>query len=447
MGRLRRSLRSESLTDALLDAAPWFPPGLRVWAARRAAARGLGAPALRAAPDDPVVLARLGMYAAAAKASGRSRSAIVAIAAAAAALGDPSAARAFLLSGERLSPADRRFLAANVAPFDAMLARDLLPLKNRASRAACALAAGDLDTAERELKENPGEPHVGYLRGAVSAWRGDWRRARNMLNDAFCADGLAPPLSSESELATTLDQFSRQGPLRSIDGPLISIVVPAHNAASTLRIAVVSLTEQTWRNVEVIIVDDRSTDGTAALAASLATQDTRVRVLSNARSPGAYGARNTGIDAARGAFVALHDADDWAHPQRLERQMRRLADDKAVAICRYFRLDTAGRPVCPRVFPFVRLSPIAVVTRVAIWSSVGPFEEVAVGADSEWLARADERFGRRANPRMSEVGMVALWEARSLSAAPQTGLVGEGLRKRTAYVETWRRRHAYADRA
>jgi hypothetical protein len=324
------------------------------------------------------------------------------------------------------------------------MARDLLAPDDRASRAACALASGDLDTAERELQGVAGEPHADYLKGAVSAWRGDWRGARRRLNDAFFADGLAPPLASDSDLPTTLDAFSRRQSLGSMEGPLISIIVPAHNAASTLKIAVTSLLDQTWRNIELIIVDDRSTDGTAAVARSLAAGQSRIRLLANVRAPGAYGARNTGITAAHGAFIALHDADDWAHPQRLERQMRRLGDDKGVAICRYFRLDTMGRPVCPRVFPFVRLSPVAITTRAEIWSTVGLFEEVAVGADSEWLARTDERFGRKANPRMSEVGMVALWEGRSLSAAPETGLLGEGLRKRTAYVEAWRRRHADA---
>ena len=442
MGRFPCVPRNESLTDTVLAAARWFPPGIRVWAARRAAARGLGLASLSAAPDDPVVLARLGMYGEAARSSARGRSASVAIAGSVGALGDPDAARAFLLAGNRLSAADRRFLAASVAPFDARLASDLLPQEDRAPRAACALAVGDFDTAERELEGVSGEPHIGYLKGAVAAWRGNWRSARQMLNKAFCADGLASPLSNDSDLPTTLDAFSRQAALPSTDGPLISVVIPAHNAATTLPIAVASLLEQTWRNVELIIVDDRSTDGTLAFAQALASRESRIRVLTNVRSPGAYGARNTGIESARGSFIALHDADDWAHPQRLERQMRRLGDDKGVAICRYFRLDTQGRPVCPRVFPFVRLSPIAVTTRAEIWSTVGPFEEVAVGADSEWLARTDERFGRRANPRMREVGMVALWEGRSLSAAPQTGLVGEGLRKRTAYVETWRRRHA-----
>ena len=443
-GRFPRAPRNESLTDTLLAAAPWFPPVIRVWAARRAAARGLGRAALRAAPGDPMVLARLGMYGEAAKFGGRGWTACVAVAAAAGALGDASPARRFLRAGNRLSRSDRRFLASSVAPFDAELARELLPQVDRTSRAACAFAAGDFDTAARELLSAPDGSHVGYLRGALAAWRGNWREARRMLNEAFSTDGLAPPLSGDSDLPPTLDAFSRQGPLRSIDGPLISVVIPAHNAAPTLQIATASLLEQTWRNVELVVVDDRSTDGTAAIAASLASRDGRIRVLSNARAPGAYGARNTGIEAARGAFIALHDADDWAHPQRLELQMARLGDDKGVAICRYFRLDTNGRPVCPRVFPFVRLSPIAITTRADIWRAVGPFEEVLVGADSEWLARTDERFGRRANPRMREVGMVALWEGRSLSAAPQTGLVGEGLQKRTAYVEDWRRRHADA---
>ncbi len=435
--------RDESLSDRVLSASEWFPPGIRTWAARRAAARGLGRAALRAAPNDPVVLARLGMFGRAASSCAPGRSASVAIAGGAGALGDPGPAKMLLLAGNLTAP-DRRFLAASVAPFDAGLAIALLPSGDKVSRAACALSRGDFDGAEQEVECASDEAHIGYLRGAIAAWRGNWRLARQRLNVAFRADGLAAPLSEESDLPTTLGAFSEAPHMDAVDGPLISVIVPVHNAASTLRIALRSLLDQTWRNIELIVVDDRSTDSTTAIVATLASTDARIRLLPNVRSPGAYGARNTGISSARGAFIALHDGDDWAHPQRLERQMRRLGGEKGVAVGRYFRLDTHGRPVCPRVFPFVRLSPIAMTTRAEVWSSIGLFEEVAIGADSEWLARADERFGRRANPRMSEVGMVALWEGSSLSAAPETGLVGEGLRRRTEYVESWRRRHAEA---
>ncbi len=122
--------------------------------------------------------------------------------------------------------------------------------------------------------------------------------------------------------------------------------------------------------------------------------------------------------------------------------MNTLGDDKGLTIGRYFRVDRNGRLLCPRVFPFIRLSPIATLARAEVWSSVGLFEEVAVGADSEWWARVQDRWGRRAAPRTPGVIMTALWDAGSLSGAPSTGLVGEGLGRRIAYLERWRLRQA-----
>ena len=216
----------------------------------------------------------------------------------------------------------------------------------------------------------------------------------------------------------------------------------ARDAAATLGLSVASLMAQTWRNLELLIVDDGSGDATLSMARGMAGRDPRIRVLSNGAKPGAYGARNTGVQAAGGAFIALHDADDWAHPQRLERQMRALGHDRGLTLCRHFRVDIAGHPLSPRVFPFVRLSPITALARAEAMLAVGPFDEVPVGADSEWLARFDARFGRRAAPRTSEVGIVASWAPGSLSNSAATGLTGEGLKRRLAYVESWRRRHA-----
>ncbi|MGI9168847.1 MAG: glycosyltransferase family 2 protein, partial [Caulobacteraceae bacterium] len=241
---------------------------------------------------------------------------------------------------------------------------------------------------------------------------------------------------------TNLAAFAEGDAPGHIGGPLVSVVMAARDAGATLATAAGSLLAQTWRNLEVIVVDDRSADDTAEVARGIAGRDGRLRLLTNIRAPGAYGARNTGLAAARGEFIALHDADDWAHPQRLERQMRAIGGKRGLTLCRHFRVDETGRPLCPRVFPFVRLSPITALARTAAFESLGPFDEVAVGADSEWLARFDARFGRRAAPRTGEVGMVALWASRSLSASPASGLTGEGVKARVAYVESWRRRHA-----
>ena len=410
--------------------------------ARRAAARGLGAPALRAAPGDPLVLTRLGLHARAAATAGGGRTGALARAVASAALGDLDQARRWHRRPGGLSRSERRLLASSAAPFDPRLALALLPPSDVANRAACALAAHDFDLAQALLKSAKETQQTRFLAGAVAAWRGDWRAARGALNRAFAADGLSAPLEPGAEGPTILRAFTEILPSYSVDGPLISVVMAARDASATLGLAAGSLLTQTWRNLEVIVIDDHSTDTTLPVAHRLAEQDGRLRVLSNLRTPGAYGARNTGLAAARGAFIALHDADDWAHPQRLERQMRALGKDRGLTLCRHVRVDLSGRPLCPRVFPFARLSPITATARAEAWKVLGPFNEVPVGADSEWLARFDARFGRRAAPRTREVALVALWTLHSLSGSAASGLLGDGLKARIDYVETWRQRHA-----
>lgn len=439
---MARRGRDESWADAFFALAPRLPPGPRLWAARRAAARGLGAPALRAAPEDALVLTRLGLHGRALATTGGGRIGALARAAAAAALGSLEGARDLNRAGHALSAAERRLLASRAAPFDPRLALALLPPSQAADRAACALAAKDFGLTRAILDEAPASQQTRYLSGALAAWREDWEGARAALNRAFAADGLHPPFAAGAVGPTTLAAFADARCAYGVDGPLISVVMAAKNAAATLGVAAGSLLAQTWRSLEVIVIDDHSTDKTLTLAHALAQRDSRLRVVSNRRTPGAYGARNTGLDEARGAIISLHDADDWAHPQRLERQMEALGQDKGLALCRHFRVDGGGRPVCPRVFPFIRLSPITATARASAFAVLGPFEEVLVGADSEWLARFDARFGRRAAPRMAEAALVALWAAESLSGSAAGGLMAEGMTARLAYVEAWRRRQA-----
>ncbi len=398
--------------------------------------------ALRVAPKDPQVLLALGLFSEALATSGARRSDRLARLHAAAAIGDLDRAR--FLEGELspLCPAERRKLATYVAPFDPHWALALLPAIDAAERAACALAAGDFKAAAEAVATDKQSQQLQYLRGAVAAWLGDWAGAREAINRAFVADGLSPPLDLSLDTPTTIAAFGGANRRPRSGGPLVSVVMALRNGEDTLRVAAMSILNQTWNNLELLIVDDGSSDGGPEVALALAREDPRVRLLSNTRSPGAYGARNVGIASARGGFIALQDADDWAHPQRLERQMDVLGTTKSLTVCRHMRVDLQGRPVCPRVYPFVRLSPITLLIRGSALASVGLFEEVASGADSELLARCDERFGRRAAPRANEVGLIARWAPHSLSAADETGILGSGLKHRVAYVESWRRRHA-----
>lgn len=120
--------------------------------------------------------------------------------------------------------------------------------------------------------------------------------------------------------------------------PLVSIIVPCHNAASYIAATLQSALQQTWTRVEVIVVDDASTDDSLAIAKSFEGQ--RCRVASLEQRGGAGAARNAGLAMARGDFVQFLDADDVLHPRKIECQLARLTlpeNDRCVATGRYVR--------------------------------------------------------------------------------------------------------------
>jgi glycosyltransferase involved in cell wall biosynthesis len=111
--------------------------------------------------------------------------------------------------------------------------------------------------------------------------------------------------------------------------PLVSVVIPAYNAAKTLEFTVQSVLEQTVRDFEILIVNDGSKDNTLEVAESLAARDSRIKAISQPNS-GVSSARNAGIKAASGEYVAILDADDLWLPHKLERQLAVFDSEKDV---------------------------------------------------------------------------------------------------------------------
>jgi glycosyltransferase involved in cell wall biosynthesis len=105
--------------------------------------------------------------------------------------------------------------------------------------------------------------------------------------------------------------------------PLVSVVIPAYNANRFIERTLRSALRQTYSNLEVIIIDDGSTDNTRSLAEAVVAGDERVRII-GVRNGGVAKARNIGIDESSGAFIAFLDADDLWHPTTLELQVSSL---------------------------------------------------------------------------------------------------------------------------
>jgi len=133
------------------------------------------------------------------------------------------------------------------------------------------------------------------------------------------------------------------GPQRS--SPLVSVVIPMFNAARTIERTLASVRGQTHRNLEILIVDDGSTDDGPAIVERHATHDQRVRIICQSNG-GVASARNAAIAASSGAFVAPVDADDLWHPEKTALQLAAMAgpdglDDRSIGLvyCWYSIID------------------------------------------------------------------------------------------------------------
>lgn len=132
--------------------------------------------------------------------------------------------------------------------------------------------------------------------------------------------------------------------------PRVSVLMAVHNASPYLRQAVDSVLGQTLREVELLAVDDASTDDSLAILQACAARDARVRVFRQMRNQGQAEARNLALRHATGDFVCMLDADDWFSPDALEQAVRPLADERVG--CVVFRL-IEHRGDCAMPYPSV----------------------------------------------------------------------------------------------
>ena len=129
------------------------------------------------------------------------------------------------------------------------------------------------------------------------------------------------PLALDNLIAAPIN-FS--DPSSSAPKPTVSVLMPVYNAGAYIDTALRGLLAQSWGSLEILVIDDCSTDDTRERVQGMAETDERIKLFSMPRNSGAYAARNYGLSLATGSLITVHDADDWSHPQKIETQVRYL---------------------------------------------------------------------------------------------------------------------------
>lgn len=210
---------------------------------------------------------------------------------------------------------------------------------------------------------------------------------------------------SEKKIVTCIQMLDKNN----VAGLGVSVVIPAHNAAETIAETLESLSTQTFSNWEAIVVDDGSSDETAALAARFAEKDSRIRTLSQSHL-GGCAARNTGISLAHFDWLLFLDPDDWLSPQYLERMTKAITldSDLDAVHCGWARVTPDGQLIGETCLPplgdlfsaFARTCAFHIntcIVRRSLVEDVGGFD-TSLRNCQDWdfwqrIARTGARFG------------------------------------------------------
>lgn len=233
-------------------------------------------------------------------------------------------------------------------------------------------------------------------------------------------------------------------------GPKVSVIIPAYNASEGIGTAIESIQTQTWQNLEILVVDDCSTDHTVDVVKSYMETDQRIKLLTTQTNSGAYIARNIALKAATGDYVTINDSDDWSHAKKIEiqanhlmRHSNKIANTSEHA--RFLEDLTFYRRGRPGSYIFTNMSSL-MFKREPVMEKVGYWDKVRFAADSEFIRRIKLVFGEEAIDNLN-TGPLSLprQSVNSLTGSSKFGYNGFLMGVRKEYAEAHRYYHSKAE--
>jgi len=303
---------------------------------------------------------------------------------------------------QKLEPDDARFGLECLKIANRRLPRSRAYRDFHELEVALFIELGELEKAKGLVKASR------YLRGKFFGYlgvdisnpflSGDFDKYEEWLegfNRPFAKHDLGPVCLSDRD-ATPFNRLSAHIDSEPVyDGPLVSVIMTSYKPnREEFLLAAESILKQTWRNLELIIVDDATPGEPPKVLEDIEHSDDRVKVLRLETNGGTYVARNIGFHHAMGDYVTGQDSDDWSHPERIARQVDYLeATPSAPAVVtRAIRTDENLVRVVPGISPD-RICEVSLMTRADIVHKIGGYLPARKAADSEFRLRI-EHFSR-----------------------------------------------------
>lgn len=217
-------------------------------------------------------------------------------------------------------------------------------------------------------------------------------------NEPFLHYGLTPVSLNDDKSLLPFDRLQSAGTLSYVGpkGPLVSVILTVFRPEEErLLTSVRSILHQTWRNLELIIVDDCSGPEFKSIFDRLDKLDTRIMIIHASVNRGTYVARNIGYSAANGQLITGQDDDDWSHPERLERQVTYLKSNQNAIGCRVdaVRCENNLQRVRVGYSPKGQNASSLMIRREA-YELAGDFLPARKAADTEYHLRIERITGR-----------------------------------------------------
>jgi len=177
------------------------------------------------------------------------------------------------------------------------------------------------------------------------------------------------------------------------EDPKISVIMTCYNSEKFLDTSIQSALDQTYRNLELIIVDDNSDDNSVEKIKQWASKDSRVHLMEKKINEGTYVSKNRAILESTGDFITFFDSDDWMHPKRIEQHLKHTPRTSVMSYSNWVRLTEKFIPGIRRTGSFTHMNSASTFVRKNVFDRIGYFDSVRAGADSEFIWRILRVYG------------------------------------------------------